>query len=106
MISFSLDTAVNNGGAGAPSVVPGILWGQIQVTHFSSSPFPNLYQSGYLFFSGDRAASFGAMMQDKNGTLFMVASLANVSGAKGRGVGCRVRLRNGTRRRDRCYTAG
>lgn len=72
LISFSLDTAVNNGGAGFPSVVPGILWGQIQVTHFSSSPFPNLYQSGYLFYSGDRATSFGAMMQDKNGNLFMV----------------------------------
>ena len=72
LISFSLDTAVNNGGAGAPSVVPGILWGQIQVTHFSSGTAPNLYQSGYLFFSGDRDASFGAMMQDKNGNLFMV----------------------------------
>ena len=72
LITFSLDTAVNNGGAQGPSVVPGILWGQIQVTHFSSSPNPNLYQSGYLFFSGDRDASFGAEMQDKNGNLFMV----------------------------------
>lgn len=72
LITFSLDTAVNNGGVQGPSVVPGILWGQIQVTHFSSAPNPNLYQSGYLFFSGDRAASFGAEMQDKNGNVFMV----------------------------------
>jgi hypothetical protein len=72
LISFSLDTAVNNGGASFPSIVPGLLWGQIQVTHFSSSPTGNLYQSGYLSFSGDQAASFGAMMQDKNGRTVMV----------------------------------
>ncbi len=74
MISFSLDTGVVNGGsAGFPSVVPGVLWGQIQVSHFSSFIVSaNLAQSGYVFFSGDRAASFGAMMQDKNGRLVMV----------------------------------
>ncbi|MFZ0129047.1 MAG: hypothetical protein WB808_13995 [Candidatus Dormiibacterota bacterium] len=72
LISFSLDTVVNNGGAGGSSFVAGILWGQIQVTHFSSIPFPNLYQHGYLAFAGDQAASFGAMMQDKKGRLVMV----------------------------------
>ncbi|HEY6284150.1 MAG TPA: hypothetical protein VIX20_00685 [Ktedonobacteraceae bacterium] len=73
LISFSLDTAITNGGASFPSVVPGVLWGQIQVSHFSSIIVSaSLAQSGYVFFSGDRAASFGAMMQDKNGKLFMV----------------------------------
>ncbi len=73
MISFSLDTGVSNGGAGFTNVVPGVLWGQIQVSHFSSFVVAaNLVQSGYLYFSGDRATSFGAMMQDKNGKLFMV----------------------------------
>ena len=74
LISFSLDTGVVNGGSsGFPNVVPGILWGQIQVSHFSSTVVSaNLAQSGYLFFTGDRAASFGAMMQDKAGNLFMV----------------------------------
>jgi hypothetical protein len=48
-------------------------WVAIQVSHFSSIVVSaNLVQSGYLYFSGDRAASFGAMMQDKNGKLFMV----------------------------------
>jgi hypothetical protein len=72
LISFSLDTAVNNGGPFFPSIVPGILWGQIQVEHFSSFVVANLYQSGYLSFRGDRDASFGAMMQDKNGRLVML----------------------------------
>jgi hypothetical protein len=74
LISFSLDTAIVNGGsAGFPSVVPGVLWGQIQVSHFSSIIVStNRAQSGYVSFSGDQAASFGAMMQDKNGRLVMV----------------------------------
>jgi hypothetical protein len=73
LISFSLDTAITNGGASFPSVVPGVLWGQIQVSHFSSIIVSaSLAQSGYVFFSGDRATSFGAMMQDKSGKLFMV----------------------------------
>ncbi|HEU0003409.1 MAG TPA: hypothetical protein VFQ36_21055, partial [Ktedonobacteraceae bacterium] len=60
----------------------GVLWGQIQVSHFSSIVVAaNIVQSGYLFFSGDRAAFFGAMMQDKNGRLFMVfdTSSANLN---------------------------
>ena len=72
LISFALDTGVTNGGTSFPNVVPGILWGEVQVTHFSSTPSANLYQSSYLFFANDRAASFGATMQDKNGNLFMV----------------------------------
>lgn len=72
LISFSLDTGVSNGGAIFPNIVPGILWGQIQVVHGVGFVLANLAQSGYLSFTGDRAASFGAMMQDKNGRLFMV----------------------------------
>lgn len=82
MISFSLDTGVSNGGSVFTNVVPGVLWGQIQVSHFSSIVVAaNIVQSGYLFFSGDRAAFFGAMMQDKNGRLFMVfdTSSANLN---------------------------
>ncbi len=71
-ISFSIDTSVSNGGPNGQNNVPGILWGQIQVTHVPGLVVGNLAQSGYLYFTGDRAASFGAMMQDKNGNLFMV----------------------------------
>lgn len=72
LISFSLDTGVSNGGPIFPNIVPGILWGQIQVSHGPGFLLANLAQSGYLYYSGDRATSFGAMMQDKNGKLFMV----------------------------------
>lgn len=72
LISFSIDTGVSNGGPITPNIVPGILWGQIQVVHGAGFVLANLAQSGYLSFTGDRAASFGAMMQDKNGRLFMV----------------------------------
>ncbi len=72
LISFSIDTGVSNGGPLFTNIVPGILWGQIQVVHGPGFVLANLAQSGYLSFSGDRAASFGAMMQDKNGRLFMV----------------------------------
>lgn len=72
LISFALGTGVNNGGPGAPNVVSGVLWGQIQAGHFPDGVIANLYQSGYLFFASDRAASFGAPMQDMNGNLYMV----------------------------------
>jgi len=72
LISFSIDTGVSNGGVISPNIVPGILWGQIQVGHGVGFVLANLAQSGYLSFTGDRAASFGAMMQDKTGRLFMV----------------------------------
>jgi hypothetical protein len=72
LISFSLDTAVSNGGAGFQSIVAGVLWGQVQVTHFSSTPFANPYQIGLISFAGDRAASFGALMQAKGGRMVLV----------------------------------
>jgi hypothetical protein len=76
LISFSLDTAVNNGF----SVVPGILWGQAQPFLSGGSLIGALvYQGGYISYSGDQAASFGAMMQDKNGRLVMVFDTMSVN---------------------------
>lgn len=70
VISFALETAVNNGTA----VVPGIFWGQVKPTLNGSGTVTaaTITQSGYLSFTGDRAASFGAVMPDANGNLFMV----------------------------------
>lgn len=72
VLSFAINTAVNNGGTAVPNIVPGILWGQIQVTTGRGSITGTLFQSGYLFFPGHQAASFGALMQDKTGRLVMV----------------------------------
>ncbi|MEO6893126.1 MAG: hypothetical protein ABI456_25120 [Ktedonobacteraceae bacterium] len=68
LISFSLNTAVNNG----LQTVPGILWTQIQVLSVTSFFLGTIYQSGYLNFTADQSAFFGAMMQDKNGRIVMV----------------------------------
>ncbi len=68
-ISFALETGVNNG----TQVVPGIFWGQIQPTLNGGSIISaSLVQSGYLSFTGDQAASFGALMSDNADNLFMV----------------------------------
>ena len=69
LISFALETGVNNG----VGVVPGVLWGQV-LPFLSSTTLTNatIYQSGYLVYAGDRAASFGAVSEDKNGRLVMV----------------------------------
>jgi len=68
-ISFALETGVDNG----TQVVPGIFWGQIQPTLSSGTIVSaSLVQSGYLAFSGDQAASFGALMSDNADNLFMV----------------------------------
>ena len=81
LITFSLDTGVSVGGPIATNVNPGILWGQIQVLNFEGTPFANPFQSGYLSFTGDRAAFFGAEMQDKFGRVVMVfdTSSANLN---------------------------
>jgi hypothetical protein len=77
LISFSLDTAIQNGAA---STVPGIFWGQLQPALTGGSVFAaGIYQSSYLAFAGDQAASFGAMMQDKNGRLVMVFDTMSAS---------------------------
>ncbi|HCF85119.1 MAG TPA: hypothetical protein DEV72_07960 [Ktedonobacter sp.] len=68
-ISFALETAVNNG----IQVVPGIFWGQVKPTLKGGNiTGATLYQSGILSFAGDQAASFGAVMDDKADSLFMV----------------------------------
>jgi hypothetical protein len=72
VLSFAINTAVNNDTTAAPHSVPGILWGQIQVAVGHRSLTGTLSQSGYLFFPGDQAASFGALMQDTTGRLVMV----------------------------------
>src|SRR5581483_2619889 len=72
VISFAINTAVNNGGPGSSHIVPGILWGQLLVVAGGKFVDGALFQSGYLFFPGDQAASFGALMQDRTGRLVMV----------------------------------
>lgn len=68
-ISFALETGVNNG----TQVVPGIYWGQvwpkISGGTITGGKIP---QDGYLNFSGDQAASFGALMETSRGNLLMV----------------------------------
>jgi hypothetical protein len=68
-ISFALETgAMNNS-----QVVPAIYWGQVTPQFVNGTlTGANLYQNGYFGFSGDQAASFGALMPDVNGNLIMV----------------------------------
>jgi hypothetical protein len=69
LISFGIGTALFNG----TGVVAGIFWGQIQPTLSGGSiTSASFYQHGRLVFAADQAASFPAVMQDKNGKLFMV----------------------------------
>jgi hypothetical protein len=70
LISFALETGVNNG----TQVVPGIFWGQISPVLSSTGTITgaSMFQSGYFNFQGDTAASCGAVMPDEDGNLFMV----------------------------------
>ncbi|MBA2288636.1 MAG: hypothetical protein H0W02_24435 [Ktedonobacteraceae bacterium] len=70
LISFALETAVNNGS----QIVPGIYWGQVAPVldgtgHLTGG---SVYQSGYYYYGSDNAASFGALMPDGDGNLFMI----------------------------------
>ena len=68
-ISFALETGVHNN----TRIVPGIFWGQIQPALSGGAiTGATLFQSGILSYTGDTAASFGALMPDKNDNLFMV----------------------------------
>ncbi len=70
LITFAIDTGIANT-SGVD--VPGIFWGEVHpqiVNQFLTGGF--IYQSGYFSFSGDQAASFGALMPDNNGNLIMV----------------------------------
>jgi hypothetical protein len=70
LISFALETGINNGS----QVVPGILWGQVAPEMNDSGTLIGaiLFQEGYYFYRGDGTASFGALMPDTDGNLFMV----------------------------------
>ncbi|HEX9132319.1 MAG TPA: hypothetical protein VF844_08495 [Ktedonobacteraceae bacterium] len=68
-ISFALETASNNG----TQNVPGIFWGLVQPTISGGKiTGASVNLNGTYAFSGDRAASFGALMQTKTGNLLMV----------------------------------
>jgi hypothetical protein len=69
LITFALETAVNNGTA----TVPGILWGQVSPKLSGSSIVAaKTYQDGLIAFAGDQAASFGAAMPDAADDLAVV----------------------------------
>jgi hypothetical protein len=69
LISFGIGTALFNG----TEIVAGIFWGQLHPSLSGGSLTAlSFYQNGRLVFAGDQAASFPAVMQDKNGNLFMV----------------------------------
>lgn len=69
LISFALETGKKN----TTQVVPAILWGQVQPTISGGAiTGATVHQSGYISFSGDRAASFGALMATGSGNLLMV----------------------------------
>ena len=68
-ISFALETGVNNG----TQVVPGVFWGQVTPTlNGGTITGGTLFQSGIVSFTGDQAASYGAVMDDKSDRVFMV----------------------------------
>jgi hypothetical protein len=70
LITFGLETAINNGS----QVVPGIFWGQINVSLNDSGAITgaSVFQSGYYAYSGDSSASFGALGTDSDGDIYMV----------------------------------
>jgi len=77
LISFALETGINNGS----QVVPGILWGQVapEMNDDGTLTGAVLFQQGYHFYSGDGTASFGTLMPDADGDLFMVFEFMNSS---------------------------
>ncbi len=62
-IYASWDTGINNGTA----VVPGIEWAQVDVSGAGATP-----TTGYFYFSGHTAATYGALMPDARGDVLMV----------------------------------
>jgi hypothetical protein len=69
LISFSLNTGVNNG----TQVVPAAFWGQVKPTISGGTiTGGSIFQSGNIHFSGNRAAFFGALMATSSGNLLMV----------------------------------
>ncbi len=77
LISFALETGVFNGS----QTVPAILWGQVvpSLNDNGTLASASVFQDGYYLYSGDGAASFGALMPDVDGNLFMVFEFMNSS---------------------------
>ena len=61
LITFALESGVSNG----TQVVPGVYWGQLKPV-LSGATMHNAFlkQTGVVSFSGDQAASYGALMPD------------------------------------------
>jgi len=69
IISWAHETAVSHGA----TTVPGIHWGQVKPTIVAGQiTAVSMVQNAILSFTGDRAASFGAVMTDATGDLLMV----------------------------------
>ncbi len=69
LISFSLNTGLNNG----TQVVPAAFWGQVKPTVSGGTiTGGSIFQSGIIHYSGDRSAFFGALMATSSGNLLMV----------------------------------
>ncbi|GAC1385781.1 MAG: hypothetical protein NVSMB33_15050 [Ktedonobacteraceae bacterium] len=69
-ITFSMQTGVNNG----TSVVPGILWGQINVTLNTTGAITqtSVYQNGYFSYTGDTGALYPTVIPDVHNNLVMI----------------------------------
>ncbi len=69
LITFALNTAVNNG----TQVVPAIFWGQIAVflNDNGSIESASVSQSGYFYYGGDGAAYYGTPVSDGDGDMIM-----------------------------------
>lgn len=77
LISYGLEEGLSNGS----QIVPCVFWGQVTPTLSDAGALTgaSLYQQGDFCFGGDGAASFGALMPDNTGDLFMVFEFMNSS---------------------------
>lgn len=77
LISFALETAAMN----STRIVPSIFWGQVspQLNDSAQITGGSVFQSGYYVHQNDAATSFGALMPDNDGDLFMVFELMGSS---------------------------
>lgn len=81
LISFALETGINNGS----QIVPGIFWGQVNpvIDDSGSLLSANVYQSGYYNYAGDSAATYPVLMTDAGGNLFMLFEFMSSSANPG-----------------------
>lgn len=75
LISFALNTGVNNG----TQVVPAVLWGQVApiLSNAGTITSASLYQNGYFNYQGNTGVYYGAMMPDADGNMFMVFDVSS-----------------------------